>query len=166
MVPNLHGAAQKIADKLDFNIVITSGVRDAKQQAMAMFNKIISANSTQILLDDYKDDTFAQGVIDAWNNGKNLEQATTFVQAYYETGKGSNHFNGEALDIRTTGGDSNRLNETQIAEVIEVTKSLGFTPYREYYPPHIHVKVGSGHAIKKNLYLLALAGMLLWIYTK
>lgn len=164
MNANLHAAAGKIADLLDFNITITSGLRDSEEQAMAMFNKIRSAGTTYILIQDYKDDTFAQGVIDAWNNGENLQQATDFIQAYYETGKGSNHFSGSALDVRTTGGDTNVLDEQQIAQLIEATYELGYEPWREYSPPHLHVKVGKGNVKKNNLLLMAMAGIALWMF--
>jgi hypothetical protein len=164
MNANLHAAAGKIAALLPFNITITSGVRDAREQAQAMFTKIRSAGTTQILIEDYKDDSFAQGVIDAWNNGENLQQATEFVQGYFDLGKGSSHGRGDALDIRTTGGTSNRLSSSEIAAVIQATKDLGYAPYQEYSPPHIHVKVGSDNAKKNSLLLMAMVGIGLWIF--
>ena len=164
MDSNLHAAAGKIADLLDFNITITSGVRSAEEQARAMFEKIRSAGDTYILITDYADDSFAQGVIDAWNDEENLDQAAAFVQSYFDLGKGSNHGRGDALDIRTTGGDSGQLNEGQIATLIEITTSLGFTPYREYSPPHLHVRVGSDNVKKNNLLFMAVAAIGLWIF--
>lgn len=164
MNANLHAAAGKIAALLPFDITITSGLRDSEEQATAMFNKIRSAGTTYILIQDYKDDTFAQGVIDAWDQGENLQQATTFIQAYYETGKGSNHFSGSALDVRTTGGDTNILTSSQIAQLIEATRELGYEPWREYSPPHLHVKVGNGNVKKNNLLVMAVVGIGLWIF--
>lgn len=164
MNANLHAAAGKIANLLDFNITITSGVRDAREQAMAMFDKIRSAGTTEILIQDYKDDSFAQGVINAWNDSENLQQATTFIQGYFDLGKGSSHGRGDALDIRTTGGTSNQLSSSEIAAVLQATKDLGYTPYQEYSPPHIHVKVGSDNVKKNNLLLMAVAGIALWIF--
>ena len=164
MDSNLHAAAGKIAALLPFDITITSGLRDAREQAQAMFNKIRSAGTTEILIQDYKDDSFAQGVIDAWNDGENLQQATTFVQGYFDLGKGSSHGRGDALDIRTTGGDSNRLSSSEITAVLQATKDLGYTPYQEYSPPHIHVKVGSDNVKKNSLLFVAMAGIALWIF--
>jgi len=164
MDSNLHAAAGKIAALLPFNITITSGLRDSKEQASAMFTKIRSAGTTEILIEDYLDDSFAQGVIDAWNDGENLQQATTFVQGYFDLGKGSKHGRGDALDIRTTGGDSNRLSSSEIAAVIQATEDLGYVPYQEYSPPHIHVKVGSDNAKKNNLLFVAVVGIGLWIF--
>ena len=158
MDSNLHAAAGNIADLLDFNITITSGLRNAREQAQAMFTKIELGDD---LIAVYADDSFAQGVMDAHPN---LDQATTFVQSYFDLGKGSSHGRGDALDIRTTGGDSGQLNEGQIATLIQATKDLGYTPYQEYSPPHLHVKVGSDNVKKNNLLFMAVVGIGLWIF--
>lgn len=158
MDANLHAAAGNIADLLDFNITITSGVRSAEEQARAMFTKIELGDD---LIAVYADDSFAQGVMDAHPN---LDQATTFVQSYFNLGKGSNHGRGDALDIRTTGGDSNRLSSSEILALIQATKDLGYTPYQEYSPPHLHVKVGSDNVKKNNLLFMAMVLGGLWIF--
>jgi hypothetical protein len=161
---NLRAAAQKIADSLPFDIVVTSGIRDAREQAQAMFDKIRAAGDTYILIADYFDDSFAQGVIDAWDNGQNLNQATEFVQSYFDEGKGSKHGRGDAIDIRTTGGDSGQLDESQIAQLISAVTSLGYWPFREYSPPHLHIRVPAGEGSeKKILPLLAMVLGGLWI---
>ena len=72
---------------------------------------------------------------------QNLDEATQFVQSYFDVGKGSNHGRGDALDVQTTGGSSGQLNESQIAELIDATNSLGYWSLREYVPPHLHVRV-------------------------
>lgn len=161
---HLRNAAQKIADLLPFDIVVTSGIRTAREQAEAMFDKIRAAGDTYILIADYADDSFAQGVIDAWDNGQNLNQATEFVQGYFDVGKGSKHGQGDAIDIRTTGGDSGQLNESQIAQLISVVSELGYWPFREYSPPHLHIRVPPGKETeKKILPLLAVVLGGLWI---
>ena len=171
MNANLHGAASEIAKLVPFDIVVTSGIRNAKDQANAMFGKIIAAgNDPEILIADYKDNQFAQGVIDAWNNGQNLQQATNFLQSYYLNSAGSNHFSGSALDFRTTGGGAGaegQLNQNEVNVLIQATKDLGYTPYQEYSPPHLHVKVGQGNAQKKNLLpIFLIGGLIIWISQK
>ena len=161
MNPHLSQAAEKIAALLPFDIVITSGVRDAREQAQAMFTKIIGGDN---LIAVYADDSFAQGVMDAYPD---LDEATQFVQSYFDVGKGSNHGRGDALDVRTTGGSSGQLNETQIAELIDATNSLGYWSLREYVPPHLHVRVPRVEStLKKNIPFLAMVLGGIWILTK
>jgi len=155
---NLRGAAQKIADLLPFDIVVTSGIRTAREQAQAMFTKIELGDN---LIAIYADDSFAQGVMDAYPN---LNQATQFVQGYFDVGKGSKHGKGDAIDIRTTGGDSGQLNESEIAQLISAVSELGYWPFREYSPPHLHIRVPAGEGReKKILPLLAVVLGGLWI---
>ena len=161
---HLRGAAQKISDLLDFDIVVTSGIRTASEQAQAMFTKIELGDN---LIAIYADDSFAQGVMDAYPNS---EQATQFVQGYFDEGKGSKHGKGDALDIRTTGGDSGQLNESEIAQLISAVETLGYWPFREYSPPHLHVRVPPGESgeptQKKILPILAMVLGGLWIFRK
>ena len=154
----LREAAQKIADLLPFDIVVTSGIRDAREQAQAMFTKIQLGDN---LIEVYLDDSFAQGVMDAYPD---LDEATQFVQGYFDVGKGSTHGKGDALDIRTTGGDSGQLDESQIAQLIDVVTTLGYYPFREYIPPHLHIRIPEGEGSeKKILPLLAMVLGGLWI---
>ena len=54
-----------LAQKLPFDIFITSGTRTPEAQARAMFTKIELGDD---LLAIYKDDTFAQSIIDVYPN--------------------------------------------------------------------------------------------------
>ena len=84
-----------LASQLPFDIYVTSGTRNARQQAQAMFTKIELGDN---LIAIYKDDSFAQGVMDAYPS---IANATGFIQQYYDTGRGSKHGRGLAIDIRT-----------------------------------------------------------------
>lgn len=167
MTPYLRRSAQQIADKLDFDIVITSGLRTAAAQAEAMFYKIDEGDDLIAL---YADDSFAQGVIDAHENDRNVEQAIEFIQGYFNEGKGSAHGRGEALDIRTTGGPvgaAGQLTEPQITQLQNAINELGFSFIREQIPPHIDVRLPPAPAAnekKTNLILIGLIGIGLWMF--
>lgn len=161
MSAGLHRAAAIIAEKLDFDITITSGIRSAREQARAMLG-IIASGGNQALLDTYKDDAFAQGVIDAAGD---LDQATQFVKTYFAQGRGSSHGRAQGLDIRTTGGGagaSNRLSSIQIQELIQAVSGSGYTYLREYHPPHLHVTIPVTEK-KMLLPILLLLGIGAWI---
>lgn len=171
MTPYLHRSAQTIADAVDFDIVITSGLRTAQAQAQAMFTKIELGDDLIAL---YADDSFAQGVIDAYPN---MNQAVDFIQGYFDQGKGSAHGRGEALDIRTTGGGTGaagQLSESQIAELISAIQDLGYRYIREEIPPHIDVRlppeeepeVSEEREKKSMIVILLLIGAGIWIYRK
>jgi len=161
MNSQLHAWAGKVADQLDFDIVVTSGIRSARQQAQAMFGIINEGGS---LIQVYADDDFARGVNQAFPD---LDVATEYIQSYFDRGRGSRHNQARALDFRTTGGSSNRLSESEIAELTDATEILGAFAQREYSPPHLHVTfpVTETGDSKKILWLLA-AGGLAWIFLK
>ena len=150
MTPYLESSARKLANLLPFDIVVTSGVRSARQQAQAMFTKIELGDD---LIAIYADDSFAQGVIDAYPN---LNQATQFVQGYFNAGGGSSHGRGLGLDIRTRD-----LSESHINQLIEMTELLGWSPFLEMTPPHLHITLPGEE--KKSLLLGLVAGALVWI---
>jgi hypothetical protein len=153
MTPYLESAAQQIADRLPFDIVVTSGVRTARRQAQAMFTKIELGDD---LLAIYSNDSFAQGVMDAYPD---LEEATQFVQGYFDAGGGSSHGRGLGLDLRTRD-----QSESNIAEMIAVSDALGFRPLREYTPPHLHLTLPPQE--KKSLPWILAAGIVLWTFTR
>jgi len=152
MTPYLESAARKIADRLPFDIVVTSGVRTARRQAQAMFTKIELGEN---LLDIYSN-VFGQGVMDAYPD---LDAATEFIQGYFDAGGGSSHQRGLGLDLRTRD-----QSESNIAEMISVTDSLGFRPVREYTPPHLHLTLPPQE--KKSLPWILAAGIALWTFTR
>ena len=153
MTPYLESAARQLADLLPFDIVITSGERTARQQAQAMFTKIELGDD---LIAIYADDSFAQGVIDAYPN---LNAATQFVQGYFNAGGGSSHGRGLGLDIRTR--DQSQGNITQM---IEAAQLLGFRPFLEQTPPHLHLTLPPQE--KKSLMWVFAIGVLLWTITR
>ena len=151
MTPYLERSAGKLAAELPFDIVVTSGLRTARAQAEAMFTKIELGDD---LIAVYADDSFAEGVIEAYPD---IDRATQFIQGYANRGGGSSHLRGLGLDIRTRDVSQSRINE-----MIEATESLGWRPFLENSPPHLHITLPEE---KKSLPLFLLAGgALLWIY--
>ena len=133
--------------RLNFDFVVTSGTRTPRQQAVAMFNKIDLGDD---LIAIYKDDAFAQAIIDVYPN---IDEATDIVAEYAAQGGGSTHLRGLGVDIR-----SRNLTSAQIQAVVDASKELGASPLVETTPPHIHI------SIKKkpvNLRSLSLMGLLI-----
>ncbi len=161
--PYLESAIKQLADSLSFDIVITSGVRTAARQAAAMNTKFVQAgggeSGRQELIDTYSDDSFAIGVADFLVNG-DLAGATDFIQAYFDAGKGSSHGRGEGFDVRTSGGATGQLNPDQIAKLISTVEQLGWKPYLESIPPHLHITLPRK---KKSWWLFLAIGVILWI---
>ena len=153
MTPYLESATRQLAELLPFDIVVTSGDRSARQQAQAMFTKIELGDD---LIAVYADDSFAQGVIDAYPN---LNQATQFVQGYFNAGGGSSHGRGLGLDIRTKD-----QSESNITQMMEAAQLLGFRPFREYSPPHLHLTLPQQE--KKSLAWILATGIILWTFTR
>ena len=137
MTPFIEKQAKDLSDSLPFDIVITSGLRTAEAQAKAMFTKIELGDDLIAL---YADDSFAQGVIDAYPD---LEAATEFVQSYADLDKGSKHLRGLAMDIRTRD-----LSESNLALLIETVEFFGWRPLLETIPPHLDVAFPIDQKIK------------------
>jgi len=150
----LNSQLDKLADGVDFPIVVTSGVRTAKQQALAMFGKIEAGDSNLGL---YLNRDFAAGVVAAYPD---LEKATQVVSEFAAAGGGSTHLRAQAFDIRTRN-----LSGLQIAQLQKaVTERLvGARGILELAPPHLHVTVAPPP--KKNPILvlsLIAAGIIIW----
>ena len=153
MTPYLSRSAEKLADHLSFDIVVTSGERSARAQAQAMFTKIELGDD---LIAVYADDSFAQGVMDAYPD---IDQATQFVQDYFNRGRGSSHGRGLGLDIRTKD-----LSQSHINQLIQIVELLGWSPFLESTPPHLHISLPGE---KKSLpWMVLVGGVLLWILIK
>ena len=115
MTPYLERSAGKLAAELPFDIVVTSGLRTARAQAQAMFTKIELGDD---LIAVYADDSFAEGVIEAYPD---IDRATQFVQGYANRGGGSSHLRGLGLDIRTRDVGQSRINEMIEATAVSYT---------------------------------------------
>jgi len=169
MSSHLHAAAAAIASKVPFDIVITSGIRTPEAQASAMQTKYDLAGGGSLgraeLVRTYLDDSFANGVADFFQ-ANDYQGAIGYIKSYFDEGKGSSHGRGQGLDIRTTGGTSGQLTESQIDQLTAAVVSLGYTPHREYTPPHLHVKVTPGLTEKKTFLFLAMALGGLWILAR
>ncbi len=78
--PSVQHFLTQLVNRINFDFVVTSGTRSPRQQALAMFKKIELGDD---LLKIYKDDEFAQRIIDAYPS---LEQATEIVKDYADAG--------------------------------------------------------------------------------
>lgn len=150
----LNSQLDKLANGVDFPIVVTSGVRTARQQAAAMFGKIEAGDSNLGL---YLNRDFAAGVVAAYPD---LEKAAQVVSEFAATGGGSTHLRAQAFDIRTRD-----LTSVQIAQLEKAVNErlIGASSILESAPPHLHVTVAPPP--KKNpLLVLSLiaAGIIIW----
>ncbi len=141
MSQSVQSYLERLTKNINFDIVVTSGTRSARQQAQAMFTKIELGDST---LRVYRDRQFAQSIIDVFPN---IVEATKIVQEYADSGKGSAHLRGLGVDIR-----SRSLTASQIQKIIDVSKTLNANAILERTPPHIHVTVEENE--KKNSFIL------------
>ena len=181
----------QLADLLPFNIVVTSGLRNAREQARAMLNNkkkydqmaqdgvVRSANpkipyTVNYLVDLYYDDQFAWAVNNTYPQSpapwteSNLQAATAAVQDYYDRG-GGKHNIGLAFDLsyaHNQGSPRDWINNTDLAKIESAANQLGFIIDREF--DHFHIEVPPGQVdTKKNALLgILLLGGLIWISKK
>lgn len=135
----------QLVSRLQFDFVVTSGTRTPRQQALAMFNKIDLGDD---LIAIYKDNEFAQAIIDAYPN---INEATDIVKEYAARGGGSSHLRGLGVDIR-----SRDLTRSQIQAVVDASKELGAFSLVETTPPHIHIQVKKKPVNLKSLSIMGL----------
>ena len=142
---NLESWLDDYASRVSFPIVVTSGIRTPRKQAKAMFTKIELGDD---LLKIYKDDTFAQKIIDSYPN---LDKAERIVSEYAKAGGGSSHLRGMGVDIRTRD-----LTESQKQELVQAVKDMGDSPLLESTPPHLHITLKKKRVQETNLRSLAI----------
>lgn len=128
--PSVLSFLQSLAERVPFDFVVTSGTRSSLQQVNAMFQKIELGDD---LLKVYKDDTFAQSIIDAYPD---TAAAVRIVEQYAAAGGGSSHLRGLGVDIR-----SRDLTAEQIQTIKTESERLGAFVLVERTPPHIHITV-------------------------
>ena len=142
-----------LSDTIPFDILVTSGIRTPEKQALAMFKKIELGDD---LIKIYRDDTFAQSIIDAYPD---VENATKIVERYASSGGGSSHLRGQGVDLRT---------RDKTPEEIEIMKkaveNLGEFALVETKPPHLHItikkKYGKSNQISPKIIIgLVLIGL-------
>ena len=120
-----------LANKLPFDIVVTSGDRSPREQAIVVKNKIdLGDDITKV----YVNQEYAKAMIQAYPD---LDKMTQVTIDYAPTP----HIRGDGIDIRTRD-----LSASQIQTVYTVAKDLGAQAIIEKTPPHIHLTV------KKNGY--------------
>lgn len=150
----LESVLDKLAEKVDFDFVITSGIRDPKLQAAAMFGKIEAGD---VDLSDYRNREFANNVVAAFPD---LTAGTQAVIDAARKGIASFHLIGRAFDIRTRN-----LNSFQIDQLSNAIRIIdpGSKPLLEFEPPHLHIRVSASP--KKSLWLASLIILgTLWIF--
>ena len=157
LTPKLINYLNQLSDKLSFDIVVTSGYRTPAKQVDAMFYKIQLGDD---LLALYRDDAFAQSVIDAYPDKQKGIEA---VEAYVARGGGKTmHLSGNAVDIRTRD-----LTPAQINELSRVVTEMGDRPLYETTPPHMDISLRQDYEPKKKpILLVGLASALLYLALK
>lgn len=147
----LERLLDQIAAQLNFDIVVTSGIRSARSQAQAMFNKITDGDTT---LKDYRNRDYASEMIAAYPN---VTAGTSIVEKYAAAGVASYHLIGRAFDLRTNNLTGAQIATMQnvIAEVVPDSFSLV-----ELIPPHLHVRVPATPKKKYLWIALAIAAIL------
>jgi len=149
----LNSQLDKLADGVNFPIVVTSGVRTAKQQALAMFGKIEAGDSNLGL---YLNRDFAAGVVAAYPD---LEKATQVVSEFAAAGGGSTHLRAQAFDIRTRDLSGSQIAQLQKAVIERLVGARGIL---ELAPPHLHVTVAPPPKKNPFLVLSLIAGIIIW----
>ena len=142
-----------LSSKLPFDIVVTSGFRTPEKQIRAMFTKIELGDDLIAL---YRDDQFAQDVIDAYPDE---EKGIKAVNDYVARGGGSTmHLSGNAVDIRTRD-----KTQQEIDLIISTVQSMGDRALYEPTPPHIDISFRNDYTPKKKpLVILGLVSGLLY----
>lgn len=152
---NLETYLDTLAARLPFDVVVTSGIRTPLKQTRAMYEKIRLGDD---LIAIYKDDTFAQKMIDAYPNES---QGVAIVEDYARAGGGSTHLRGLGVDLRTRDKTAE-----QIQLMKETVESMGDFALVETKPPHLHISLKKNYGAPNlpRIGLIALLiGALTWL---
>ena len=135
----LRAMATDIASRLPFDIVVTSGIRTARGQAIVMKKKI---DAGEDLTDVYLDDTYANEVTAAYPG---LDAMTVVTARYMAQGSGSKHTFGKGLDLRT-------WDASHVQPMISAVNAAGHKPSLEV--DHLHVGGIKTYSTQKKSYLI------------
>ena len=136
---NLEAYLDLLADKLPFDIIVTSGIRTARQQAAAMFKKVELGED---LTRTYKDKQFARDMQAAYPD---IQKGEQIVKDYFRRGGGSSHQRNMGLDLRTYD-----KTDAQIQTMIDTVESMGDYALLEPTPPHLHITLKKTDTIAKS----------------
>ena len=151
---NLKEYLDVLADKLPFDIIVTSGIRTARQQAAAMFKKVELGED---LTDTYKDKQFARDMQAAYPD---ITQGEQIVKAYFSGGGGSSHQRNMGIDLRTYD-----KTDAQIKTMIDTVESMGDFALLEPRPPHLHITLKKKYQKGNGTRFLVLAIILGAVWT-
>jgi hypothetical protein len=155
LTPKIENYMNQLAARLPFDIVLTSGYRTPEAQTAAMFYKISQGED---LTELYRDDAFAQSVMDAYPDAAAGAEA---VRAYVARGGGKTmHLSGNAVDIRTRD-----KTQQEIDTIMRTVADMGDRALYEPVPPHIDISFRQDYEPKKKpLKIVAILGAL-WAIT-
>jgi hypothetical protein len=127
----LRGFLAALRWKAGFDIVVTSGVRTTAAQAAAMRTKVIQGGTGELSIYSAKlrDEVIAGGTDTTAGIKATLDSQVS--RGVYM----SRHMRGDAIDLRTSGMESDRLKALQAA-----VKALGANQLLEATPPHLHIE--------------------------
>lgn len=118
---------RKLRKQVDFDFVVTSGVRSLAEQASAMYTKLRNYGYASLV--NLYPDSLVAGMQSATSSDDILR---ILKQRIREGAKVSDHLVGEAVDIRTR-----TLNDTQIRALMRAAEALGARPGWE--EDHLHI---------------------------
>lgn len=134
----MRGFLKGLREKVGFDIVVTSGIRTASEQASAMLSKIQRGENLYNLYAN-------KGLLDEiMSAGKSVGSMASVIQGQVARGSYlSRHLRGDALDIRLASPSENDA-------VANAAQGLGAEVVRE--SDHIHIEeLGSGFAKLLNV---------------
>jgi hypothetical protein len=118
----------KLRKKIDFDIVVTSGVRDLRDQAGAMYTKL-KTYGYDSLVDLYPDELVA-----GMQNAQSRDEVYRILKQRLASGMSvSKHLTGDAMDFRTRN-----LSQSQIAALKKAGEELGAKVIWE--EDHLHMQ--------------------------
>jgi len=155
ITPQIRNYMNELASRLPFDIVLTSGYRTPEAQTAAMFYKI---GQGEDLTELYRDDAFAQSVMDAYPDEA---AGAAAVRAYVARGGGKTmHLSGNAVDIRTRD-----KTQQEIDIIMRTVAEMGDRALYEPVPPHIDISFRQDYTPKKRpLMIVAILGAV-WALT-
>ncbi len=123
-------------------LVVTSGTRDAEDQAAAMFNTFQHGSDGALYthknaLEDIKA-AYNDGMKRGLSTDETINNMTAVIKSQQEKGNLiSLHMTGRGADIKTKG----ELNSVERATLIRLSRNHGFHVVPEKKPPHVHLEL-------------------------
>ena len=117
----------KLRRNIDFDIVVTSGVRDLRDQAGAMYTKLSKYGFSSL-------DIYPDALVEGMQGAKSADEVYRILREKMRQGYSvSSHLSGDAMDFRTRN-----LSQSQIAALKKAGEELGAKVLWE--EDHLHMQ--------------------------